>query len=339
MFVSPFSALPPIRARRTALFTIVACLLAVTCHARPAASHADFPLRTIRIIVAASPGAADDFFARALAAELEILYGRRLIVDNRPGAGGLIGNRLVSRGHADGHTLGMVSVTRLVNELVHADVRYRALADIAAVAQVASITNVLVVTPAALARTAPDFISHARSSPGELNYASLGVGSASHLAGELFSRALRISAVHVPFRTVTDTFIEMTLGRVHYAVYTLPAVLSTVRENRLRALAVMTPQRSPALPSVPAIAEYGLPEAQIDSWSGIVVPKNTPRRIIEQLHGDIVQGLRKAALREQFRRQGAEPTPDGTPDGFMRLMQEEYLRYQALIREGGIKPE
>ena len=107
----------------------------------------------------------------------------------------------------------------------------------------------------------------------------------------------------------------------------------------MRVLAVMTPQRSPTLPAVPSIAEVGLPEAQVDTWSGIVAPKGTPRRIVEQLHGDIVRGLRKAALRELFVRQGAESTPESTPDGFTRLMRVEYLRYQALIRDGGIKPE
>jgi tripartite-type tricarboxylate transporter receptor subunit TctC len=126
---------------------------------------------------------------------------------------------------------------------------------------------------------------------------------------------------------------------VHYTVLSLPAVLAPVREGRLRALAVMTPQRSPALPDVPAIAEVGLPEAQFDRWSGIVAPRGTPRRVVDQLHGDIVRGLRKRALRERFVRQGAETIPESTPDGFMRLMQEEYLRFQALIREGAVRPE
>lgn len=233
----------------------------------------------------------------------------------------------------------MVDVTRIITELMRDLPPYRALADIIGVTHVASITNVLVVTPSILARTAPEFVAYVRASAGELNYASLGIGSASHLAGEIFNRALGISAVHVPYRNVTDSFIEIVLGRVHYAIYTLPAVLGPAREGRIRALAVMTPQRSSALPAVPSIAESGLPEAQVDSWSGIVAPRGTPRRIVEQLHGDIVRGLHKAALRELFVRQGAESTPESTPDGFSRLMLGEYLRYQALIREGGIKPE
>lgn len=255
------------------------------------------------------------------------------------GAGGLIGNTLVSRANADGYTLGMVNVTRIITELMRDQPPYRALADIVGVTHVASITNVLAVAPSILARTAPEFVAYARSRVGELNYASLGIGSASHLAGEVFTRAVGIDAVHVPFRNLSDSIVEMALGRVHYAIYTLPSVLGPVHDGRMRVLAVMTPQRSPALPDVPAIAEAGLPEAQFDSWSGIVVPKGTPRRIVEQLHGDIVRGLRQAALRELFVRLGAESTPESTPEGFTRLMRDEYLRYQALIREGGIKPE
>lgn len=309
------------------------------CAANPASVFVEYPVRPIRIVVASSPGTADDFFARALGSELEAFYGQRIVIDNRSGAGGLIGNTLVSKSNADGYTLGMIGVTRIISELVRDEPPYRALADIVGVAHVASITNVLVVANAVPVRTAPEFVAYARLRAGELNYASLGIGSASHLAGEVFSRALRIHAVHIPFSRLTDTFVEMILGRVHYAVLTLPAVAAPVREGRLRALAVMTRNRSPALPGVPAIAEAGLPEAQIDRWSGIVAPRGTPRRIVEQLHGDIVRGLRKTALRELFVAQGAESMPEGTPDGFMRLMQGEYLRYQALIRDGAITAE
>jgi len=307
--------------------------------ANPASALADYPVKPIRIVVASSPGTADDFFARALAVELESKYRQRIVIDNRSGAGGLIGNTVVSKSNADGYTLGMIGVTRIISELVREEPPYRALADIVGVAHVASITNVLVVAPAVPVRTAPEFAAYARARGGELNYASLGIGSASHLAGEIFTQALGVQAVHVPFRRLSDSYVEMILGRVHYAVLTLPAVMAPVREGRLRALAVMTRQRSPALPAVPAIAEAGLPEAQFDRWSGIVAPSGTPRRIVEQLHGDIVHVLGKAALRTLFIQQGAESTPESTPDGFMRLMQQEYLHFQALIREGAIRAE
>lgn len=307
--------------------------------AQPAPDPADYPQRAIRLIVADSPGSADEFFARLLGEQLERRYRLRVMIDTRAGAGGLIGNTLVSRASADGYTLGMVGVTRLVTALLREQPPYRALADVTGVAHVASITNVLVIAPALHARTARDFVRHARANPGDLNYASQGIGSASHLAGEIFSRALGIDAVHVPYRKVINTFAEMGLGRVHYAVLTLPTVMPAVRKERLRPLAVMTPQRSGVLPEVPSIHELGLPDAQFDSWSGVVAPVGTPRRIVEQLHGDIVVALRDAALRKRFLHQGAESTPEGTPDGFMRLMQEEYLRFEEMIRGSDIRPE
>lgn len=312
---------------------------AALCFGAATAVHADFPQRPIRIIVAASPGSADEFFARAIGERLEAIYRERVVIDPRPGAGGLIGNQMLSRASADGHTLGMVGVTRLINALMRESPPYRPLADITAVAHVASITNVLVTAPDLPVRSAAEFARHARVRPGDLNFASMGIGSASHLAGEVLTRALGIRAVHVPYRTVGQSEIEMGLGRVHYAVLTLPAVIGPVKEGRLRALAVMTASRSPALPQVAAIAEAGLPEAQFDSWSGLVAPQATPRRIVEQLHGDTVNVLRMAALRQRFASLGAETVPDSTPDGFMRLMQQEYLRFGAIIREGAIRPE
>lgn len=325
-------------ALRVALCAGASFLGAASCIAQQSAAFAVYPVKSIRIIAASSPGTAEDFFARSIGEELSAFYRQKVVIDNRAGAGGLIGNYLVSKAKADGYTLGMISVTRLVTELMHEPPPYRALADIAGVAHVASITNVLAVTPSLPVRTASQFVAYARPRFGELNYASLGIGSASHLAGAVFTRAVGIEAMHVPFRNLSDSFIEMVLGRVHYAVQTLPAVLGPIRDGRMRALAVMTPQRSPALPDVPAIAEFGLPEAQFDSWSGIVAPKGTPRRIVEQLHGDIVRALRKPALRDSFTRQGAESTPESTPDGFTRLMQSEYLRYRTLIRQERITP-
>jgi tripartite-type tricarboxylate transporter receptor subunit TctC len=307
--------------------------------ASPAAAFAHYPSKPIRIVVASSAGTAEDFFARKLGEELQAAYRQRVVIDNRSGAGGLIGNTIVSRAQADGYTLGMVGVTRIISELMREEPPYRALADIVGVAHVASITNVLVVAPAINARTAPQFVVYARVRPGELNYASLGIGSASHLGGAVFTRALGLDAVHVPFTRLSDSVVEMMLGRVHYAVLPLPAVVGPLRDGRLRPLAVMTRQRSPALPGVPAIAEVGLPEAQFDRWSGIVAPRGTPRRIVEQLHGDIVRVLRNPVLRDQFARQGAESTPESTPDGFMRFMQEEYLHYQALMSVVPIRPE
>lgn len=327
-------------ARATRLVVLAGMLaVPVVAVAQRSEALAAYPVKSIRIIVASSPGTAGDLFARSLGKELSRFYGQNIVVENRMGAGGLIGNTVMSRAGADGYTLGMIGVTRLITELVRAKAPYRALADVVGVAHVASVTNVLIVSNWLPVRGAREFVAYARPRVDELNFASLGIGSASHLAGEIFTRAVGVKAVHVPFTRLSDAFVENSLGRVHYAVFTLPAVIAPVRDHRLRALAVMTPQRSPMLPDLPSVAEAGLPEAQIDAWSGIVAPTGTPRRIVEQLHGDIVHALRKDSLRELLFRQGAESTPETTPDGFTRLMRKEYSRYRSLIQVSGINTD
>src|SRR5450759_456491 len=174
---------------------------AAPCIARQSAALADYPVKTIRIIVASSPGTASDIFARSLGEDLGAFYGKRVIVENRPGAGGLIGNTQVSKANADGYTLGMIDVTRIITELMRDPPPYRALADIIGVTHVASITNVLVTVPSIIARTTPDVVADERASA--LNYSSLGIVSSSHLAGERFNRALGINAVHVPYRSIS----------------------------------------------------------------------------------------------------------------------------------------
>lgn len=288
------------------------------------------------MIVASSAGTASDYFARVIGDHLAARYRQQVVIDNRPGAGGLIGNTIISRATPDGHTLAMVGVTRVISELVREEPPYSAVNDVVGVAHVATTTNVLTVAADLPARTLAEFVAYARGRPGELNFASVGIGSSSHLAAELFTRAAGLMTVHVPYRSLTDALVELHLTRVHYALFTVSAAMPFLREGKLRALAVTTRGRSAALPDVPTLAEAGMPEASFENWSGIVAPAGTPRRVVEQLHGDIVHILRMPAVREQFARQGAEPMVDATPDGFMRLMRIEYLRYERLIRQARI---
>ena len=328
------------RAMRRVLTALAASTLAAVAATSAAQAPAAWPDRPLRLVVGFPAGGVTDVLARVLAERMGKGLGHPVVVENRPGAAGNIAAEQVARAAPDGYSLLLgTNASHATNPFLYRNVSFDPIRDFTAIGMVATITNVLVVTPGIPVRSAPEFVRYARVRADELNYASLGIGSASHLAGEVFTRAVGVRAVHVPFRRLSDTFVEMSYGAVHYGVLTLPAVVGPVREGRLRVLAVMTRGRSAALPEVPAIAEAGLPEAQIDRWSGIVAPRGTPQRIVEQLHGDIVRGLRRTALREQFVRQGAESTPESTPDGFMRLMQEEYLRYRALIREAGIRLE
>ena len=319
-----------------------ACALVAVCGATAASAQEDsprYPNRPVRIIVESSPGTAVDFFARVVAEELATTYGRQIIVNNRTGAGGLIGNTAISRAPPDGYTLGMVSLTRLVNELLRDAPPYRALDDATAVTQVASVTHILVVPSTLPVRTVAGLVAYTRGQPGDLNYASLGIGHSTHIAAALFVRAAGLDVQHVPFRMLNEAYIEMLLGRVHFCTFTLPSALPLVRDRRLRALAVTTLARSTALPEVPTMAEAGWPEATFDNWSGIIVPTGTPRRLVEQLHGDVGRVLRRPEIQALFARQGAVPTPDSSPGLFTELMQYDYSRYRDVIRKAAIKAE
>lgn len=324
---------------RLLLAAAFACALSAAPAAAQTESTPKYPVRALRIIVATPSGTATDFFARVLGEELGAVYRQRVIVNNRSGAGGLIGNTLISQAPPDGHTLGMVSITRLVTEIVRDVPPYRALDDAAAVMQVASIANVLAVPPAVQARRVSDLVAYARARPGDLNYASIGIGHSSHISAALFSRATGIDAVHVPFRALNEAYIEMLLGRVHYCLFTLPSAMPMLREGKLRPLAVTSATRSAALPDVPTMLEAGIAEGQFDNWSGVIVPTGTPRRLIEQLHGDLARALLRPNVRELFARQGAEPTPDSTPAEFSALMKYDYARYRTIITKAQIKVE
>jgi tripartite-type tricarboxylate transporter receptor subunit TctC len=320
----------------------LAALLAATAAAALSAvtvAGPTYPNKPVRMVVASSPGTASDFFARLVGQSLSDAYRQQVVIDNRSGAGGLIGNHIISRAAPDGYTLGMIGATRIASALLRKDPPYRAVEDIVGVIQVASIPNAVIVAPGVPAKSVQELIALAKAKPGQLNFASVGVGSSSHLAAEIFNRAAGIKAEHVPFKLLADVFTEMASGRIHYCVFTVPSSLPLLREGRLRSLAVTTAKRSTALPDVPTVVEVGMPGALFDNWTGIVAPAGTPRGIVAKLHMDIVRILRAPEVREQFARQGAEPTVDSTPEAFSNLMKAEYARYQKLVTYGVIKPQ
>ena len=297
-----------------------------------------FPTKPIRMVVPFPPGAASDFLARSVGQKLNELYGQQIVIDNRPGAGGLVGSTIAATAIPDGYTLALVGQAHLLNALIHKAPGYQPLADFASVTEVASMPNVLVVAPNLQVKSVADLIALAKAKPGQLNFGSSGIGSAAHLAGEMFKSTAGIDAVHVPFRLFGDVFAEMLAGRVHLYVFLLPAVMPMLQQGKLRPLAVATPKRAPALPDVPTMAEAGLPAFQSDSWFGIVAPAKTPRAIIAQLNKDLVGILRQPAIRERFLAQGAEPV-FGSTEEFTKLQQDEYVRIRKLVREIGIEPK
>lgn len=314
--------------QRILLLLILACA--------PAAFGAEtYPAKPIRLVVPFPPGAASDFLARTLGQKLNELYGQQVVIDNRPGAGGIVGSTLVAKSAPDGYTLGMVGQPHLMQPLLQKDPPYRPLDDIDCVTQVASLPNVLVVSPNLPVKSVSDVIALAKSKPGQLNFGSAGIGSSSHIAGEALKAAAGIDIVHVPFKLLPDIFAEMLAGRVQLYMFPLPAVMPMLKDSKLHVVAVGTPQPTPSLPGVPTMSESGLPGFQSESWFGIVASAGLPRATVMQLNRDIAKILATADIKERFLRQGAAPVY-GTPEDFRKLLQTEYVKYQKLVKDAGI---
>jgi len=312
-------------------------MLAALFAAAGAAVAADnYPDRPIRVVVPFPPGSASDFLARVVGQRLGEVYGQQLVVDNRPGAGGLIGSQIVEKAIPDGYTISMIGQPHLSNTLLRDPHPYDPLKEYAPVTQVATIPNVIVLGNGMTVTSVKDLIALAKAKPGQLNFGSAGVGSSSHLAGEMFVAAAGIKAVHVPFKSLGDIFAEMIAGRIHFYVFPLPAVMPMLKEGRLKALAVATPKRTPSLPAVPTTAESGFGQYLSDSWFGYVTPAAVPKRLIAKLNADIIKVLQQQDIRDRFQQQGADATY-GTPEQFYALQRDEYARLEKLIKEIGIK--
>lgn len=298
-----------------------------------------FPERPIRVIVPLPPGSASDFLARTLSVPLTELYGQQVVVDNRPGAGGLIGSTLLSKATGDGYTYAMVAPPHTVGALLQKKQPYHPLRDFTAVTEVASIPNIIAVYPNLPARNIRELVSLLKADPSKYNYASLGVGTLAHIAGEIFNQAAGVRTVHVPFKVVPDAFGETMAGRVHYLVFTVPTISAVVRDGRLRPLAVTSAKRNPAFPNIPSIVEEGLPAAQSDGWFGLLGPAGVPKRIATQLSGDVKKIISQPRIRESFEKMGAAAAVDSGPDVYEKLMKSEYDRYVKLIKDVGLTPQ
>ncbi len=298
-----------------------------------------FPERPVRMVVPLPPGTASDFLARTVGAVLAEKYGQQLVVDNRPGAGGLIGSGIVAKASADGYTYAMIAPPHTVAALLQKEPPYHPLQDFTMVTEVASIPNILAVTPGLPAKNVREFVALLQKDPAKYNFATVGVGTLAHIAAEIFNQAAGVKTTHVPFKLVPDLFGETASGRVHYTLLTVPTAAPVVRDGRLRALAVTSVKRNPAFPNIPSIVEEGLPAAQSDGWFGIVGPAKMPKKIAAQLAADVQQVIVQQRIKDVFARQGAEAAIGSGPAAFDKLMNEEYRRYVKLVNDVGMKTQ
>lgn len=303
-----------------------------------AAEQNKWPTKPIRMIVPFTPAAASDVLGRLLAQRLTETYGQQVVVDNRPGAGGLIGSELTRDAVPDGYTIAMVGQPHLSNVLIREKKVYDPLKDFAAISLVAFTHNIIVLGNGVNVKNIPELIALAKANPGKLNYGSAGVGSSSHLAGALFAAKAGIDVVHVPFRQGPDSRIALNSGTIQFYVYPLPAIMSVIKAGQLRALAVGGDRRAEALPDVPTAAEAGFPAYRSESWFGLIAPRRVPKAIITKLNADAVKILQEDDMRRKFALQGAVPG-FGPPEHFAKMQADEYAELSALIKQIGMKAQ
>jgi tripartite-type tricarboxylate transporter receptor subunit TctC len=295
-----------------------------------------WPTKPIRMIVPFTVGSASDVLGRIVAQRLTVMWGHQIVIDNRPGAGGLIGSELTRSAAPDGYTLTMVGQPHLSNALLREKKPYDPLNDFTAIVFVGSNPNVIVLGKGVEAKTIPDLVALARAKPGALNYGSAGAGSSSHLAGALLVSKAGINVVHVPFRIGADSRSALIAGTIQFYVYPLPAIVGMLKAGTLRALAVGSAKRSPALPDVPTSAEAGFPQYRSESWFGLIGPRGLPKRLVTRINTDAISVLKEPATREKIVQQGAEPG-GGAPADFERRLREEYAELAPLIQSIGMK--
>ena len=310
------------------------CVLgAATVVAAQIDAHAQqYPAKPIRLIVGFAPGGGTDVTARVIAAPLAERLGQRVVIDNRPGADGVLGSDIAAKSAPDGYTLLMVNSGHTVNPGVFKKLPYDTLRDFAPVTLVAMIANLLVVHPSLPAKSLAEFVRLARSRPGMINYASGGYGSSGHLAIELFRKFTHVELVHVPYKSGGLVATALLAGEVDVSFNTIPSLITYVKAGRLRTLGVSTPQRSLSLPDVPTIAEQGYPGFSASGLAGLLAPAGTPAEAIDKIQKEIAMVLKQPSLVERFVTLGLEPVGN-TPAEFDKFIRTDLEKWGQLTRE------
>jgi len=297
----------------------------------------DYPTRPVHWIVCFPAGGPNDTTARIIGQFLSDRLGQQFVIENRAGAGGNVGMHYALSTAADGYTIVFVGPNNAINATLYEKLQFDFIRDSVPVAGTMRLTNVMVVNPSVPAKTLAEFIALAKASPGKINFASGGIGTSPHLSGELLKSMAGIDILHVPYRGAAPAMTDLLAGRVEMLFDNLPGAIGHIKSGRIRALGVTAPQRVPALPDVPAIAET-IPGYEASVWYGIAVPKGTPNEIVEKLNGAVNAVLADAKLHERFSELGGDPMPM-TPADFGKLVADETAKWGKVIRAANIKIE
>jgi len=297
-----------------------------------------YPTKPIRIVVPFTPGSVADIMARLIGIRLLEIWGQQVLVDNRPGAGGAIAGAIVASAVPDGHTLMVTSSAFTASAAFFPKLAYDSIRDFSGVTPLVSNGLVLVVPPALGVKSVEELIALARQKPGQINFASSGMGSSTHFAGELFKSAAKINVVHVPYRGTPEALNDTISARTHFYLASVVVAIPQIREGRLLGLAVSTTQRAPLLPDVPTLSEAGLPGFEYDGWIGMLAPSATPRRIVDRVSREVARILDRPDVKERITGLGGRPK-SSTPEEFDKFIRSEIETRSQLMKSSGIKPE
>ncbi|MET3517699.1 tripartite-type tricarboxylate transporter receptor subunit TctC [Pseudacidovorax sp. 1753] len=301
----------------------------------PALAEAAYPSKPIRVIVPFAAGSTTDIIARAITDKMSQSMGQQLVIDNRGGASGTIGQAAVASAAPDGYTVMIHSSSHTVSPSTFAKLPFDTVRDFAGVTPISSLSNALVVSPQKGYRTLGDLLAAARAQPDKLNFASAGQGSATHLNAEKFKLAARIAATNIPFKGSAEAVTEVLAGRVDYYFSPIAPVIGQIREGQLLALAVGSPQRASALPDVPTTAEAGVPGSEFNFWIGMMAPAKTPRPVIERLHAEVLKALATPEVKERFAKLGAD-TWTLKPEQFDAYIKDEIASNASVVKAAGL---
>jgi len=319
---------------KTVTNTVAACILLL---AAAGAAAQPYPARPIRIIVPQAPASGPDIMARQVAQKLTESWGQQVIVDNRPGANGIIGMEAVAKSKPDGYTLVMSVPSALtMNPYVYKQLPYDTFRDFVAITQTATNTFGLVVNPALPAKSVRELVALGKGRPGQLNYGSFGIGNQTHLAAELFSAATGLKTVHVPYKGQTPAVTELVAGQVSFMFTPMPGAASMVDAGRLRLLATCGEKRDAIFTNAPTMIEAGFPAVVITGWSGLLAPAGTPADVVNRLQAEIARHILAPELKEAMRKQGAEPVAS-TPQQFAAFIKSEAQKWSQVIKRAGLE--
>jgi tripartite-type tricarboxylate transporter receptor subunit TctC len=315
---------------------LAACLALGAAFAATAAETA-YPTKPIRVIVPFAAGSTTDIIARAITDKMSASMGQMLVIDNRGGASGTIGQQAVATAAPDGYTIMIHSSSHTVSPSTFAKLPFDTVADFAGVTPISTLPNALVISPAKNIKTLKELVAAAKAKPGTINFASAGQGSATHLNAEKFKLAAKIDATNIPFKGSADAVTEVLSGRVDYYFSPIAPVIGQIREGHLLALAVGSPKRAAALPEVPTTAEAGVPGSEFNFWIGMMAPAKTPRAVVDRLHDEVAKALASPEVKERFLKLGADAWTL-KPEQFDAYIKDEIASNATLVKAAGLSP-